>query len=404
MENSFYTPKVSPLPPCGTVFPFMTRTFRLIIAAAILIGGIALFVVLAKLKSVPLPSNPPKPFQEVETVTARKLDLRVTIPAQGTVEPVTVTLAASEVEGTVIAVSPEFEAGGIFKAGDVLLEIDPADYKAAVAQAEASLAEARLKLADEEMRATQAKRDWERIATPGQAPNDLALRMPQLAAASTRVAAMQATLEKANRDLERTKLRPPYDGRVRKKLVDLGSHVGKGGLLAEFYATGTLKVRLPVPRQDAAFFDLQGQEITLRESGGQNRTWKAIVDRTEGEIARENRSTIIVARIDGTAPDAPLPGQFIHTDIEGRIIPQVVRVPRRAFAKSDSVMVVGDGHTVTTRKVTVLRTEKNDVLVSGGIEDGEQLCVTALTAVIEGMEVKVVSRDGVPIIEAPATP
>ena len=67
-------------------------------------------------------------------------------------------------------------------------------------------------------------------------------------------------------------------------------------------------------------------------------------------------------------------------------------------------MVVGDGHTVTTRKVTVLRTEKNDVLVSGGIEDGEQLCVTALTAVIEGMEVKVVSRDGVPIIEAPATP
>jgi RND family efflux transporter MFP subunit len=382
----------------------MTRTFRLIIAAGIFIGGVAVFVILSKLKSTPLPSNPPRPFQEVETVTARKLDLRVEITAQGTVEPVTVTLAAAEVEGSVIAVSPEFEAGGVFKAGDVLLEIDPADYKAAVAQANASLVEAKLKLADEEMRATQATRDWDRIAAPGQVPNDLALRIPQLAAASTRVAAMEAALEKANRDLERTRLRPLYDGRVRKKLVDLGTHVGKGGLLAEFYATGTLEVRLPVPRQEAAFLDLQGQEITLRESGGPNRTWKAVVDRTEGEISRENRSVIIVARIDGTTPDAPLPGQFVHTDIAGRIVPQVVRVPRRAFAKSDTVMVIGDGHTVTTRQVTVLRTEKEDVLVSDGIEDGEQLCVTALTAVIEGMEVKVVSRDGIPVTELNPAP
>jgi hypothetical protein len=170
--------------------------------------------------------------------------------------------------------------------------------------------------------------------------------------------------------------------------------VGKGTGLAEFYATGTLEVRLPVPRQDAAFFDLAGQEITLRETGGQGRSWKAVVDRTEGEIRRENRSIIVVARIDGSAAGAPLPGQFVHTEIGGRSIPGLVRVPRRAFAKSDRVLVVSDGHMVTTRPVKVLRTEKDDVLVSEGIEDGEQICVTALTAVIEGMEVKVVSRDG----------
>jgi RND family efflux transporter MFP subunit len=372
----------------------MNRTFRILVAVAILAGGLALFVLLAKLKKTPLPSNPPKPFQEVETITARKLDLKVEIPAQGTIEPVTVTRAAAEVEGTVIAVSPEFEAGGNFKAGDVLLEIDPSDYKAALAQAEALLAEAKLQVVQEEMRAEQAERDWDRIAAPGQKPNDLALRIPQLAATRAKVEAMQAAVDKAMRDLERTKLRAPYDGRVRKKLVDLGTRVAKAGALAEFYATGILEVRLPVPRQDAAFFDLRGQEIILRESAGQGRTWKAVVDRTEGEIQRENRSIIVVAQIDGTAPDAPLPGQFIHTAIGGRVIPQVVRVPRRAFAKSDRVLVVSDGHTVTTRQVKVLRTEKDDVLVSEGIEDGEQLCVTALTAVIEGMEVKVVARDG----------
>jgi multidrug efflux system membrane fusion protein len=381
----------------------MKRTVRIAIAVMIFVAGLFVAAGLVKLKKTPEPSNPPKPVHEVELVTARRMDLKVMIPSQGTVEPATLTRAASEVEGTVIAVSPDYEAGGNFKTGDVLLEIDPSDYKAALAEAEASLADAKLQVVQEEMRAEQAERDWERIARPDQKPNDLVRRIPQLAAARAKVEAMQAAVDRAMRDLERTKLRAPYDGRIRQKLVDLGTRVAKATPLAEFYGTDILEVRLPVPRQDSAFFDLRGQEITLIESGGAGRTWKAVVDRTEGEIQRANRSIIVVARIDGKAKDAPLPGQFVHTEIEGLTIDHVVRVPRRAFVKSDRVMVVGDGHTVTTREVKVVRTEKDDVLVSEGIQDGEQLCVTALTAVIEGMEVKVVSRDGKDVSQESST-
>lgn len=381
----------------------MKRIVRIWIAVLIFLGGLFGAFGLMKLKKAPEPSNPPKPVQEVELITARRLDLKVMIPSQGTVEPATVTRAAAEVEGTVIAVSPDYEAGGNFKTGEVLLEIDPSDYKAALAQAEASLADAKLQVVQEEMRAEQAERDWERIARPGQTANDLVRRIPQLVAARARVDAMQAAVDRAMRDLERTKLRAPYDGRIRQKLVDLGTRVAKATPLAEFYGTDILEVRLPVPRQDAAFFNLRGQQITLTESGGAGRKWQAVVDRTEGEIQRANRSIIIVARIDGKAKDAPLPGQFVHTEIEGLTIDHVVRVPRRAFVKSDRVMVVGDGHTVTTREVKVVRTEKNDVLVSEGIQEGEQLCVTALTAVIEGMEVKVVSRDGKEVTQEPGT-
>ncbi len=60
--------------------------------------GILLFVALAGLKKTPLPSNPPRPVQEIETITARKADLAVEIPAQGVIEPVMVTRAAAEVE------------------------------------------------------------------------------------------------------------------------------------------------------------------------------------------------------------------------------------------------------------------------------------------------------------------
>ena len=104
------------------------------------------------------------------------------------------------------------------------------------------------------------------------------------------------------------------------------------------------------------------------------------------------------------ALDEQIHAAIVHTEIGGRSIPGLVRVPRRAFAKSDRVLVVSDGHMVTTRPVKVLRTEKDDVLVSEGIADGEQICVTALTAVIEGMEVKVVSRDGKQVNAAPEAP
>lgn len=382
----------------------MKRSVRFAVAGAILLGGILLFVALAGLKSTPLPSNPPRPVQEVETITARKADLAVEIPAQGVVEPVMVTRAAAEVEGVILAVSPAFEVGGEFKKGDVLLELDPSDYEALAAQAEATVADAKLQLADEEMRARQAERDWNRLATPGQQPSDLVRRLPQLEAAKARLKAAEASLGRAKKDLERTQLRAPYDGRIRAKLADLGSHVGKGAPLAEFYATGHLEVRLPVPRQDAAFFEVAGQELQLREPGGRGRTWKATLDRTEGEIRRDDRTLVVVARIDGKAAGAPLPGQFVETGIPGRVVPGVVRVPRRAFVTSDHVVVVGGGHTVTTRPVTILRTERDDVLVSSGIEDGEQLCVTALAAVIEGMEVKVVSRDGNAVLSTPVAP
>jgi RND family efflux transporter MFP subunit len=366
----------------------MKRFFRFAVAGAILLGGILLFLSLSGLRKTALPSNPPRPVQEIETVTARKADLAVEIPAQGVIEPVMVTRAAAEVEGVILAVSPVFEAGGEFKKGEVLLEIDPSDYEAAVAQAEATVAEANLQLADEEMRSRQAERDWSRLATPGQQPSDLVRRLPQLEAAKARLKAAEASLGRARKDLERTRLRAPYDGRIRSKLADLGTHVGKGNALVEFYATDVLEVRLPVPRRDAAFFEVAGQELELREPGGR----------------RDDRTLVVVARIDGKAPGAPLPGQFVETGIPGRVVPGAVRVPRRAFVTNDRVLVVGDGHTVTTRPVTILRTERDDVLVSSGIEDGEQLCVTALAVVIEGMEVRVVSRDGQAVPAPPVAP
>ena len=88
----------------------------------------------------------------------------LSVESQGTVEPRTSSLLTSEVSGRVLKVSPQFVVGGVFKAGDVLLELDPTDYQVALKRAEANLLSMNAQLTFEQARATQARErvghDW----------------------------------------------------------------------------------------------------------------------------------------------------------------------------------------------------------------------------------------------------
>ena len=75
----------------------------------------------------------------VETLALESQDIRFTIASQGNVVPHTETTLVSEISSTVLKVSPKFVAGGFFRSGEVLLELDPADYEVAVQQSRANL-------------------------------------------------------------------------------------------------------------------------------------------------------------------------------------------------------------------------------------------------------------------------
>ncbi len=82
------------------------------------------------------------------------------------------------------------------------------DYETAVITAEATLARARLALAEEEANAAQARTDWGRL-NPGIEPPELVSREPQLAQARADVASAEARVENARLNLERTTITAP---------------------------------------------------------------------------------------------------------------------------------------------------------------------------------------------------
>ena len=316
--------------------------------------------------------------------------------------PRTETTLVSEVSGKVASVSPDFVAGGFFRKGEVLLQIDPSDYETALKRAEAALASRRAKLADEQARSDQALKDWQNLGRSG-TPSDLVLRKPQLQDALANVSAAEADVQKARRDLQRTRISVPYDGLVREKLVDVGQYVSPGTRLGTSFAVDTAEVRLPLSASDIAYLDLPSAteaetksypRVTLyAEEGGIRRQWEAQIIRTEGVVDISSRVVYAVAQVTdpyGVLGQSEQPelkvGTFVRASIEGRSAENVVVLPRYVLQNDNTVLVANRNNELEIRAVTVARAEPEWVYIIDGITGGEKVVTTTLDAPIPGMK------------------
>ncbi|MEE4175309.1 MAG: efflux RND transporter periplasmic adaptor subunit [Xanthomonadales bacterium] len=390
---------------------FAKKFFRFILP----LGMIALAIVAVVVMSIFAAGKRP-PRQDtgqaavlVEAVEARARSVNFVVESQGPVRPRTETTLVAEVSGRVVNVSPDFVAGGFFRKGEVLLEIDPSDYATAVKRAEASLASRKAQLADEQARSRQAIQDWKNLGKSGEVP-DLVARKPQLADAEANVLAAEADLDKARRDLQRTRITVPYDGLVRSKGVDVGQFVGAGTQLGVTFSVDTAEIRLPLSSNDVAFLDLPRATDTERSEypavslqatvAGETRTWDARLIRTEGVVDESSRVLYAVAEVvdpygllGESTQDELRMGTFVRAAIEGRFIENAVILPRFVLRNDNTVLVANEERELEVRQVTVARAEPDEVYLTDGVRDGELVITTTLDAPIPGTRLIISGED-----------
>ena len=350
--------------------------------------------------------------------------VQLTVSSQGTVQPRTTSQLVPEISGPIIEVSSSFAVGGFFEAGDMLLKIDPYDYQQAVITGQSQLAQAKLRLAQEEAEAEVARREWAEVGRG--APSALTLREPQVADAQAAVAAAQSALDRAIRDLERAEILAPYAGRLQSKEVDVGQFVNKGNPVGRIYAVDSAEIRLPLPDDELAYVDVpmsyrgtqqqSGPSVTLSaDFAGRRHNWQGRVARTESEIDAVSRMVHVVAEVDdpyapGNDPNRPplAAGMFVEAEIEGRTVEDVVVLPWAALRGQDQVLVVDQEDRLRFRQVGVLRRTRDEILVQTGLLEGERVCISALDTVTEGMAVLVLEAtadvEDDPISALPITP
>ena len=387
--------------------PRKKRFVQFGISAVLIVMGVVGFLVLSASKPEMKKRKPPAPVPMVRTIQTKSGPQTVSIRGEGTVRPLREIDLVPEVGGKVVRMSPALVNGGVFRKDDTLLQIDPVDYELALtlAQAKVKDAESRLELAEEE--ALAAVEEW-RLLYPNSSSEDskppaLVAKQPQLAAAQARLEADKADLRKALLNLERTKLKAPFAGRVGEEKVDVGQYVSPGQPLGTLYSTEAAEIVVPLEGGDLFWFDVpaftstdgRGAPAMVRASiAGRELSWPGKVVRTEGRLDERTRMIHVIVRVDKPyARKPPLVfGLFVTVEIEGREIEKAAIIPRGALHQGNVVWVLDPESRLRFRKVEVARIQGDEVVVTKGLEDGETVVTTPLKAVTDGMAVRKVSE------------
>ena len=373
--------------------------------------GIAALAAVTMIRNRPVAEVQPPPIEPpgVRVHVVELADVDMSVVSEGTVRPRTESELVPEISGRVLSISPSFAEGGFFEEGDTLLEIDPFDYEQAVIAARSQLAQSRLRLAQEEAEAEIAEREWNEIGEGN--PRALTLREPQLEDARAAVAAAEASLVRAERDLDRAHIRAPYAGRVRRKNVDVGQFVTMGSSVATIYSVDVAEIRLPLPDVELAYLNLPlsyrggesrlGPEVTVRTTfAGATHAWEGRIVRTESEIDPVSRMVHVVAEVmdpyrPGPDPNRPplAVGMYVDAEIEGRRFDQIAVIPRSALRGRDQVMVVDDDSRMRFRTIEILRLTTTSIYAPQGLRDGERVAITTVDSPTEGMLVQVTNDE-----------
>ena len=346
----------------------------------------------------------PRPIktQVVELVAQ---DYETKIATQGNVRPHDQITLNSEVTGKVVRISDNFEDGAFFKAGEILVELDTADFEAAVANAEAQVARMTSAYALEKAQSDQARVSWEKLSPdPTENPDPLVLRIPQLKQAEANVKSANAQLGRAQRDLERTQIRAPFDGRVRQRAVGLGQAIRTNSPLGTIFASDYAEVRLPISGEDLPLLDLPERvgdppvDVELSDTlNPENETvWKAQIVRTEGTLDASSLELFAIAKVNDPfgllSGKPPLRiGQPVTASITGKVLKDVMALPRLGVKRLNQVYLVDPNQlTLSTQTIQAVWSDARYVLISDpSIPDGTLLATTKLSYAPEGAQVEV---------------
>jgi len=389
----------------------MRKFFKYILPLALIgisIVAVMIMVSIAKGKQ-PERKDTTNQAIRVDAIPAQITSLNFSVFSQGSVQPRTETTLVAEVAGQIVSVSSNFISGGFFREGEVLLQIDPSDYQTGLLRAQATLAARKAQLSEQQARSDQALKDWTNLGRKGE-PSDLTLRIPQLAEAKAGVQAAEAELQEAERDLQRTRIKVPYDGLVRNKKVDVGQYVTPGTPLGVTFAIDTAEIRLPLSNSDLAYLDLpsatrldKAHRVPVKlttEGVGTGGEWQSEIVRTEGVVDVSSRVLYAVAEVIdpygvlGQSSQRELKmGTFVKAEIQGLRADNVVILPRSVLQADNTVLVANAERKLEIRQVTVLRAEPRNVYISDGLEGGELVITTSMDAPIPGTRLAITGEE-----------
>ena len=352
----------------------------------------------------------------VDVVTTEKGTYAPTIVATGTVQPVEDVILSPLVPGQIVRRDPAFIPGGFVQKGEVLLQIDPSDYRNTLELRKSELLQSETALATEMGRQQIAEKDLELINNDslfGDNPlsdneTQLVLRQPQLNAVKANIEAARASMNQAQLNLDRTTIRAPFDAHILSQNVTVGSQVSQGDDLGRIVGTDSYRVLATVPVSRLQWLKFPESE---KEKGSMVRienpsAWpsgahrEGYLDRQIGALDNQTRLARVLVRVDDPlatsdelqgAPKLMI-GTFVEVNIQADSIPNVVRLDRDLVRSNQTAWVMKD-NLLEIRELDIILTDNQHAYIKSGLEDGDKIVSTNLSTVTNGVELRTRSEE-----------
>jgi membrane fusion protein (multidrug efflux system) len=342
-------------------------------------------------------ATPPPPEVAVFTVAAQDAPVYNELP--GRVEPTRVAQVRARVPG--IVQKRFFEEGGDVKAGQVLYQIDPAQYEANLASTEASLARAEANQAQAQAKAQRYKPLVETNAISKQEYDDVVAVQKQTAAD---VLAAKAARESARLNLGYARVVSPISGRIGRALVTEGALVGQGEAtpLAVVQQVDPIYVTLTQSNNELQALQRAMSEGRLKRIS-KNEARVVLVNesgQTYGEAGKllfseitvdEGTGSVILRALFPNKNRNLLPGMYVRARLEQAVRERSITVPQQAVQRTGdkaAVMVVGADNKVEARPVQTDGTSGDQWVISSGLKAGEKIIVEGFQKAKPGSPVK----------------
>ena len=370
----------------------------IVIILVLLVGGFYLYRQHVKAAdAAKAQAKQPRPGVPIQTVAARTGDIGVYINALGTVTPVYTATITSRVDGQITNVA--YREGQMVRKGDLLIEIDPRPFQAALTQAQGTLAKDEAVLNEARIDLNRFQLAYDRNAIAKQQLDDQEQLVKQ---DEGTVKQDQGTLASAATNVDYTRIVAPIEGRVGLRLVDPGNIVTSGATTALVVITQLQPITVIFSVAEDYLPQIQkqmrtGQKLRVdafardqitKLASGSLLTLDNQIDQTTG--------TVKLKAIFENQDLALFPNQFVNARLLVDTQHGVVLVPTAAIqrnAQGAFVYVIASDNSASLHTITVGTTDGNSAAVQG-VDSGQIIAVNGFDKLQNGAKVIINNGNG----------
>ncbi len=337
---------------------------------------------------------PPPP--EVRVTTVIQQDVPVYSEWVATLDGNVNAQIRPQVSGYIV--KQDYKEGSLVRKGQVLFEIDPRPFKAALDRAKGDLAQAQAQFGKSTL---DVERDTPLAEAKAIAKSQLDNEIQARLGAKAAVESSQAAVEQAELNLEWTKVISLVDGIAGIAQVQIGNLVGPNSVLTSVSQVDPIKAYFPISEHEYVLAQKSSAASSKHAIGFFGNSLELIL--TDGSLHPQKGKILLADRqVDSTTGTIRIvaafpnpgnilrPGQYGRVRVETNIKNGALLVPQSAVAQSQGsyqVAVVGSDHKVSMRTVKPGETVGTLWVIDDGLKPGEQVVVEGLQRLKEGTTV-----------------